>query len=145
MNSFQQHLNSFRLEREMSASCVQSALERIYRNRSRVGFEKVVGDNGQITDRLFETNEEIIMNKNSKISSQNLALTGAIVALAAVMGVVGFRVVTLVDKRLVNEAVQGCMEVGTEEYTNSEQESKAITYNRQAFEDCMEAKGYDTK
>ena len=45
-----------------------------------------------------------------------------------------------VNKWLKNDAVQGCLEVGYEEYNNSAQNSKAVTFNRGAYEFCMEEK-----
>ena len=62
-----------------------------------------------------------------------------IVTIAVVVAVVlGW---LIAQKYLHERAVQGCLEVGYEEYNNPAQNSKAVTFNKQAYEFCMGEKG----
>ena len=72
----------------------------------------------------------------------NIFLIIAAILLAVVL-VYAVRVsYTQSEKWLKQTAVQGCLEVGFEEYTNPEGNSKAIIPHKQTYEDCMREKGY---
>jgi hypothetical protein len=73
---------------------------------------------------------------------QAIILTFAVIVAVVLAGQEAgkYRVIKAVEVK--NEAVQGCLEVGYEEYTNPGQNSRAVTYNPQAYEFCMKEKGY---
>jgi Tfp pilus assembly protein PilE len=48
----------------------------------------------------------------------------------------------LQEEKLKNEAVQGCLLVGQDEYLYPENNSKAVVPNLKAYRQCMDEKGY---
>lgn len=89
----------------------------------------------------IQTNVFQFYMKNLVDSAEKILLFVSIIAVLFIIWDQSSKWLEFANKLLKSQAVQACLEVGKEEYSSPENNSKSLVPNKESYDFCMKEKG----